>query len=88
MRTTVTLDSDAEQIIRERMKARRIPFKRALNELIREAGTRRSDYRFTTATFSSEILVDLTHANRVLADMDDAAFLDVTARLEAGAPES
>lgn len=35
MRTTVTLDPDAEQIVRERMAAKGVSFKRALNDAIR-----------------------------------------------------
>ena len=36
MRTTVTLDSDTEQIVRQRMVERRVSFKQALNDLVRE----------------------------------------------------
>jgi hypothetical protein len=37
MRTTVTLDPDAEALIRRRMKERGVSFKQALNDAIREA---------------------------------------------------
>ncbi|MDE0135034.1 MAG: hypothetical protein OXH86_02655 [Acidimicrobiaceae bacterium] len=36
MRTTVTLDSDTEQMVRRRMRDRRVSFKQALNDLVRE----------------------------------------------------
>lgn len=36
VRTTVTLDSDTEALLRERMQARGISFKEALNDAIRE----------------------------------------------------
>ncbi|HPJ17789.1 MAG TPA: antitoxin [Actinomycetota bacterium] len=37
MRTTVTLDPDAEQIVRRRMRERGVGFKEALNDVIRAA---------------------------------------------------
>ena len=36
MRTTVTLDPDTEQIVRRRMRDRRVSFEQALNDLVRE----------------------------------------------------
>jgi len=41
MRTTVTLDSDVEQLLRDAMQRRRLSFKEALNQAIR-AGLSRS----------------------------------------------
>ena len=35
MRTTVTLDADVEQLLRDAMKQRRLSFKEALNQAIR-----------------------------------------------------
>lgn len=37
MRTTVTLDPDAEHLIRERMRAKGVSFKQALNDAIRDS---------------------------------------------------
>lgn len=37
MRTTVTLDADAEALLRQEMTRRRLSFKAALNEAIRRA---------------------------------------------------
>ncbi len=37
MRTTVTLDPDAEQIVRRRMRERGLSFKEAINDAIRSA---------------------------------------------------
>ena len=37
MRTTVTLDSDTEAIVRRRMAERGVGFKQALNDVIRES---------------------------------------------------
>ncbi|MFT3871795.1 MAG: hypothetical protein QM714_03975 [Nocardioides sp.] len=39
MRTTVTLDADSEQIVRERMQRDGVSFKRALNDAIRSGAT-------------------------------------------------
>lgn len=39
VRTTVTLDSDAEALVKRRMQERNIGFKQAVNELIREGAT-------------------------------------------------
>jgi hypothetical protein len=36
MRTTVTLDPDTEQLVRKRMRERKVSFKQALNDAIRE----------------------------------------------------
>ncbi|MEX0429658.1 hypothetical protein AB3X52_18730 [Nocardioides sp. DS6] len=46
MRTTVTLDPDVEQLLRERMAAKGVSFKEALNEAVRESATPRVDYVF------------------------------------------
>ena len=81
MRTTVTLDSDAEQLIRARMAAKGISFKRALNDAIRD-GAPHADLMFSTvAVEMGEPMVDLTHANTVVADLEDAELIQ---RLRAG----
>ena len=74
MRTTVTLDPDAEQIIRERMAAKGVSFKRALNDAIREGGPR-VDYVFETPSSKLGLKVDLTHAGAVVAELDVDDFL-------------
>ena len=78
MRTTVTLDPDTEQIVRERMEAEGISFKKALNDAIRRgAGDRARSTPFRTRTHDmGEPLVDLTHANRIAADLEDEAILE------------
>lgn len=76
MRTTVTLDPDAEQIVRDRMAAKGISFKRALNDAIRDGAGGRVDIQFATeAVAMGEPLIDLTHANRVAGDLEDAEIL-------------
>ncbi len=73
MRTTVTLDSDTEQILRRRMRERSISFKEALNDAIR-SGVNEQEGRepFTTETVSmGESRVNLDRALRVAADLED-----------------
>ena len=74
MRTTVTLDPDVEQLLRERMAAKRISFKRALNDAIRESGPR-VDYAFETPSSRLDLKVDLDHSGNVLGELDAEDFL-------------
>ncbi|MDE0269398.1 MAG: hypothetical protein OXI96_10295 [Acidimicrobiaceae bacterium] len=57
IRTTVTLDSDTEQIIRQWMAERRVSFKQALNDLIRtgRASIDESKKPFRTITRSMDL---------------------------------
>lgn len=67
----MTLDPDAEQIIRQRMAERGLSFKQAVNDAIR-AGARGSQRPFTTETASmgrSEISLD--RALQVAAELED-----------------
>lgn len=77
MRTTVTLDSDTEQLVRARMAAEGVSFKRALNDAIRDgARDRPRPDSFSMTTFDlGEPTPDLTHALRVAADLEDEAVL-------------
>jgi hypothetical protein len=54
MRTTVTLDPDAERIVRGLMRQRGVSFKQALNDAIRAGLTpkRSGARRFTQQTYS------------------------------------
>lgn len=78
MRTTVTLDSDTEHLVRERMAAEGVSFKRALNDAIRDGarGAPRADAFHTPAFDMGPPVVDLTHALRVAADLEDDATLE------------
>ncbi|MXW95462.1 MAG: antitoxin [Acidimicrobiaceae bacterium] len=83
MRTTVTLDSDTEQMVRQRMAERRVSFKQALNDLVRE-GRRSADglRRFSTATRSmGRAKVNLDKALRLAGELEDG---DLASGLEAG----
>jgi hypothetical protein len=72
MRTTVTLDSDAEQVVRERMRARGVSFKQALNDSIRDGAHGRVDYVFVQETVDlGEPTADLTKALQIADEMED-----------------
>lgn len=74
VRTTVTLDSDSEALIRKRMRERNLSFKQALNEAIREgaASSRspRGPFRTSTAHLGLPT-VSLDRALQVAAELED-----------------
>ncbi|MGI9120075.1 MAG: antitoxin [Acidimicrobiales bacterium] len=73
MRTTVTLESDTEALLRKRMRERRVSFKQALNDAIREGlsgSPAREGFRTKTADLGLPA-VDLDHALRLAADLED-----------------
>lgn len=74
MRTTVTLDADVEQLLHERMVAKGVSFKRALNDAVRESAPR-VDYVFETPSSNLGLRIDLDHAGSVLSELDVDDFL-------------
>jgi len=78
MRTTLTLDPDVEQIIRERT-ATGVSFKQAVNDAIRDGGRRQAGYTFSTPVFHGRYLIDVTHANQLAADLEDQALAEKVA---------
>lgn len=74
MRTTVTLDSDTEQIVRRRMTERRVSFKQALNDLIREGrATVEGPRQFrTTIRPMGRAKVNLDKALRLASELEDS----------------
>lgn len=77
MRTTVTLDPDAEQIIRERMASKGVSFKVALNEAIRDGARGRVDHVFTTQSIAMGApRFDLTKANHLAGELEDAELVE------------
>ena len=82
MRTTVTLDADTEHIIRQRMQTRRVSFKQALNDAIREAeAVRGQSQPFRTLTASmGEPQVDLDRALQLAGELEDEEILHKTRR--------
>ncbi len=83
MRTTVTLDSDTEQIVRQRMVERRVSFKQALNDLVREGrGSADGPRQFRTTTRSmGRAKADLDKALRLAGELEDG---ELANRLETG----
>ena len=75
MRTTVTIDPDVEALLRKTMRERDEPFKRVLNQAIRDGlGNARSDGRkpFEQITFDmGKPLVDLTKALSLAGELED-----------------
>ena len=73
MRTTVTLDPDADAIVRRLMRERSMTFKQALNEAIRSgvaAGTRRRAFRTRTHNMGTPA-ISLDKAVRLAAELED-----------------
>jgi hypothetical protein len=80
MRTTVTLDDDVAALLRKRQKERRLGFKEALNEALREAlatplGRARTEPRRPIQTYSvGRLLVeDLDDVSAVIEDIEGPA---------------
>ena len=75
MRTTVTLEPEAQQIIADRMNAEKLSFKRALNDAILASAIRQVDYVYQTEPINGRLLVDITKANSVASCLEDTALL-------------
>ena len=72
MRTTVTLEPDAEAIVRRLMRERGWTFKQAINEAIRGASRTRRSGGFRTRTFDlGASALPLDKALRLAADLED-----------------
>lgn len=74
MRTTVTLDTDTERLVRERMRKRGVSFKQALNDAIREGQQKHAPARVDYVTPSLSLgrpVVSLDRALQLAADLED-----------------
>lgn len=72
MRTTVTLDPDADTIVRRLMRERHLSFKQALNAAIRAGSRETATAEFHTRVFDmGEPLVDLDKASHIAAQLED-----------------
>ncbi len=73
MRTTVTLDSDTEALVRRLMAERGISFKRALNDAIRAGAPNRPEHRgpLTRTRRMGTPSVDLDRALALAAGLED-----------------
>lgn len=76
MRTTVTLDDDVRALVERAMAERGISFKAALNDAIR-AGLRPTPEAAAVRTVAKDMgaRLDLTHANRLVAELEDEEIL-------------
>lgn len=76
MRTTVTLDSDVEELVEQAMQERGLTFKAAINDGLRAGlGPTRAQVDYTFPTYQLGARLDLTHANRLAEQLEDAAVL-------------
>lgn len=86
MRTTVTLDGDLEQALREIAVRTRRPFKKVLNETLRSAleANIRAPEPFVVEARPMGLRPGLDPAgfNRLADDLEAEAFLEATRRLE------
>lgn len=72
MRTTVTLDADAEQIVRTLMRERSMSFKEAVNHAIRAGVGAPGSAPFRTATAAlGTPAVNLDRALQLVAELED-----------------
>ena len=85
MRTTVTLDSDTEALIRKRMRERGVSFKQALNDAIREGlapdwGVAAEAFRTETA----DLGLPAVNLDRALALAGELEYEELVRRMRAG----
>lgn len=72
MRTTVTLDPDAERLVKRAMVERGLTFKQAVNDAIRAGAAPPASGPFDFPTHDlGEPLVDLTKALRLAGELED-----------------
>jgi hypothetical protein len=82
MRTTVTLDPDTVVAIRRRMADRKVSFKQALNDAIREGiGASQAPAYRTPERHLGKPTVSLDRALQLAAELEDDALI---ARMRAG----
>lgn len=86
MRTTVTLDTDVQALLKKAMRKGEISFKQALNDAVRGAlAPARSVQKrepFTLPVYHlGRPLVDLTKANALAGDLED---MELIAKMRAG----
>lgn len=87
MRTTVTLDADVEQLLRDAMQLRRQSFKEALNQAIRaglsSVGPGVADQPFTLRAQPMGLRagIDPGRLNQLADELESDAFADLSQRL-------
>ncbi len=88
MRTTVTLDTDVQALLKKAMRKRDASFKQTLNDAVRKGlgrpaarTTRPDEFDFPTYHMGKP-LVDLTKANALAGELEDQ---ELIARMRRGA---
>ncbi|MFV2068265.1 MAG: hypothetical protein ACC645_14930 [Pirellulales bacterium] len=87
MRTTVTLDDDVEQLLREAMRQTGQNFKQTLNQAIRKGmvGTvlpaEEQPFEVRARRMKLRVGIDPTHLNRLNDELEVDAFLEVARTL-------
>jgi hypothetical protein len=85
VRTTVTLEDDLAEALRQRARERDVPFKRVLNEALRAGLAARTPaarrYRMKGRDLRVRPGVDLDKALRLAAELEDA---EIVRKLEQG----
>jgi hypothetical protein len=72
MRTTVTLDSDAAAIVNQRMRERKVTFKQAINDVIRESVRQAPREPFVQKTSNMGVpTINLDKATQIAAELED-----------------
>lgn len=87
MRTTVTLDPDVEELLRETAHQQRISFKRVLNDAVRTALQPKTlgdlkPFVVEPTEMGLRMGLDLARAHEVAADLEAEAYLERTRKLE------
>lgn len=84
MRTTVTLDADAEQLLRDAMHRRRTSFRRTLNDAIcaalggRQGATERARFEVRARPMGLRAGIDPTSLNKLADELEADAFVAKT----------
>ena len=86
-RTTVTLDPDVEQLLRDAMQRRRQSFKEALNQAIRNGlvegkGAREGRFKTRARPMGLRTGIDPARLNQLADDAEVDAFLALNRKLE------
>lgn len=88
-RTTVTLDPDVEQLLRDAMQKRRQSFKEALNQAIRsglagEKSARERRFKARARPMGLSTGLDPARLNQLSDALEAEAFLSLSRKLESG----
>jgi hypothetical protein len=90
MRTTVTLDADVEQLLRDAMQRRRQSFKEALNEAIRSGlsnatvGVGETPFSLRARRMGLRAGIDAARLNQVSDELEAESFAELSRRLAKG----